>query len=728
MPYLAAGTLVAEHFEVEALLGHGGMGAVYRAKDRQLGRRVAIKLGLRGTDVARIQREASVLASLAHPNVVTIYEIGEHDGAPFVAMELCNGGTLRAWLETPRPWRTIVERFRSVGDGLAAAHAAGIVHGDIKPDNILLGDDGRPRLADFGLARATHTDNDGDGERLKAAGTPRYMAPELAHGPPTARSDQFAFAVAMFEALAGTEPFSRDADERRKQIESGPSTQLPVPRRISAAIARALRADPEARWPDVATLIAQLQPPRRRWLVPALATAVLGTAVVIAFAPWRTSGADNEDLTSIQPARCDGLPVDIDGEWTPATRAEVIAAHPRGSGAVALFADELGYFVREWREARLRLCKTLPTEPSWSLAIGDAGRACLLARRDDLRLLRSLRDLDSAELVGHVVALDAPSSCADVNRLESHARTASIEPVEREYRAIAMLRDRGHGAEALGRAKALVASLPRDAPPLALAMANSLLGELLLAQVGLAESAAPTRTAFFAYRVAGSPQAFDPALRLVDAYSQAGELALAEEWLAHARAEAQRVTVSPSNRAILELIAARLLSLRGDHDGAFTAAEAAARSLDDSEDPRTVLTVHSIRSSQSIFLAEARRLEESLAIARELVAALEKLYGPAHPLLINDLFNVGLGELDLGRPADALVTLRRAREIADASLPPNAVLRGYALWNEALALGRNDPRGARTLFDHAIAVVEAAQGASADVAQLRADREKWSRP
>jgi tetratricopeptide (TPR) repeat protein len=700
LPLLAPGTLIAEQFEVEALLGRGGMGAVYRAKDRALGRRVAIKLGLRGSDVARIQREGSTLARLAHPNVVTIFEIGSHDGTPFVAMELCAGGSLRGWLATPRPWRLIVERFVAVGQGLAAAHAAGIVHGDIKPDNILLGEDDRPRLADFGLATISGGDDRAGG------GTPRYMAPELARGPATVASDQYAFAVALHEALAG-------ADAR-------------APRRIVAALARAMRAEPSARWPDVATLLGELQPPRRRWLAPVLAggaVAVAAIAVVVLREPADVS----DELRSVQPARCEGLPVDLDREWTPAQAATLRAAHPRGNGAARLLTDVIDHFAAEWTTARRRLCKELPTLPSWSPAIGDAGRTCLFGMREELRRLVALRDLEAAELVANVLALTMPASCAEPARLEATSPDPTVIRVTAEHDAIGRLRDQGQAGQALARARALVASLPSDAPPLAIGKANAVLGELLLAQVGLDASAAPTRTAFFAYRVAGSVQAFEPALRLVDAYTQTGQLELAEEWFAHATAEAQRVAISAMNRGALDLLSARLRSVRGDHAGALAAAEGALRGVDASTDPRRVISSLQIRSSLAIFLAELKRLDESVAVSRQVVAGREQLYGPAHSVLISDLFNIGLGELDLGHVEAARGALTRARTIADATLPPDAVLRGFALWNEGLAVGRTDRRAARALFDRALAIIVAAEGEnSTDAVDLRADRARWS--
>src|SRR5262249_17987551 len=135
----------------------GGMGVVYLARDLRLERDVAIKLGTArsAAALARVEREAKALARITHPNIVVVYEVGEIDGRVFVAMEYVSAGTARAWLaRKPRTPREILALYGAAGDGLAAAHAAGIVHRDFKPDNVLVGDDGRPRVADFGLARA----------------------------------------------------------------------------------------------------------------------------------------------------------------------------------------------------------------------------------------------------------------------------------------------------------------------------------------------------------------------------------------------------------------------------------------------------------------------------------------------------------------------------------------------------------------------------------------------
>ncbi|MET0791778.1 MAG: protein kinase, partial [Polyangiaceae bacterium] len=214
-------------------LGSGGMGVVYEAHDPNLDRRVAIKLMLSALDESRLAREARALAKLAHPNVVNVHDVGTADGHLFIAMELVDGTTLRHWLtERTRSFRESLEVLIQAGRGLAAAHAAGLVHRDFKPDNVIVGRDGRVRVVDFGIvgaigtaeaearadARAvasTYADQESTmtvGPITAAGaivGTPAYMAPEQHRAEATDESaDQFAFCVVLWELVYGSRPFN----------------------------------------------------------------------------------------------------------------------------------------------------------------------------------------------------------------------------------------------------------------------------------------------------------------------------------------------------------------------------------------------------------------------------------------------------------------------------------------------------------------------------------------
>ena len=197
-------------------LGAGAMGVVYRAEDGDLGRLVALKLLHRPDDLLtdRLIREARAMAQVNHPNVVAVYDVGIADGTTYIAMELVEGMSLRLWQQQRRSAAEIVAAYIAAGRGLAAAHAAGIVHRDFKPDNCLVGSDGRTRVTDFGLAAArasgapppSQIDLTSTGSVL---GTPAYMAPEqFTGGNVDPRTDQFNFCVALHEALYGARPFS----------------------------------------------------------------------------------------------------------------------------------------------------------------------------------------------------------------------------------------------------------------------------------------------------------------------------------------------------------------------------------------------------------------------------------------------------------------------------------------------------------------------------------------
>jgi eukaryotic-like serine/threonine-protein kinase len=250
------------------VIGHGGMGVVLAAHDPELDRPVAIKLvqpsvpsavAARAHDLLR--REAQAMARLHHINVVAIHDVGTHDGRTFLAMQLVSGESLDRWLRGPgattRSWRAVLAMCVDAGRGLAAAHRAGIVHRDVKPQNILVGDDGIARIADFGLAIAGRSEGD------SAGGTPAYMAPEQHRGAASARSDQFSYCVTVFEALFRTRPFAgRSAAELAAEIEAGRVREIRrgnVPQRVLAALVRGLAAEPADRFATLDELLGALE-------------------------------------------------------------------------------------------------------------------------------------------------------------------------------------------------------------------------------------------------------------------------------------------------------------------------------------------------------------------------------------------------------------------------------------------------------------------------------------
>lgn len=282
-------------------LGAGAMGVVYRAVDPQLGREVAIKVLRRQHPHLRerLGREARAMAQVSHPNVVAVYDVGEADGQLYIAMELVLGQTLRQWQEqTRRAPGEIVELYQAAGRGLAAAHAAGIVHRDFKPDNVLIGRDGRPRVTDFGLAgdlgdqRAGAAGDQGPLTLTRTGmlvGTPVYMAPEqFGGGNIDSRSDQWAFCVSLFEALCGQRPFSGatwdelSANVCAGRIAGGGARPAPALERI---VRRGLSVRPGDRHATMDELLAELGRDRGRpWRRAALACGAVAAAFSIGLA------------------------------------------------------------------------------------------------------------------------------------------------------------------------------------------------------------------------------------------------------------------------------------------------------------------------------------------------------------------------------------------------------------------------------------------------------------
>jgi predicted Ser/Thr protein kinase len=333
---------------LERELGAGAMGVVHAAFDPDLQRQIALKV-LHGANVTpkareRLLREARAMARLTHPSVVTVYEVGTANGRDFVAMELIYGETLADWLRaTNRPLAAILDAFVAAGRGLAAAHAAGVVHRDFKPHNVLRSREGRIVVIDFGLAREAEGKPPLDmalpvGADLveptplvgitvtgSLLGTPPYMAPEQwCSGAVTPATDQFAFCVALWEALAGERPYCGPTlDELRSKIASGPSAldASRIPCRMRGLLRRGLDPDPARRWPSMGALLAQLSRARRKSvLAPALAGGVLAAAAVLVFVL-----RPGEAL----PPTCEPPVRDLATVWSPAIPESIeVDAYP----------------------------------------------------------------------------------------------------------------------------------------------------------------------------------------------------------------------------------------------------------------------------------------------------------------------------------------------------------------------------------------------------------------
>ena len=337
-----------DRYEIEALLGEGGMGRVYLARDTRLGRKVALKVlhkaFTEGDGPARLLREARAAAALDHPNAIAIFDVGEADGVAYLAMEYLDGRSLRECVgDTTIP---IVQRIRWLADiarALAAAHARGLVHRDIKPANVMVRADGSLKVLDFGIARQSHTtDSLGATAREVAeradtftgpgmvVGTPDYMAPEqMLSKPVDGRSDQFAWGVTAYELLTGSRPWTDSSDFVRLVAEVVCPDPVPtlmgkpeVSRAVAEVVDRALRKDPAERHASMLEIVKALDavtsvrrslpPPRRRRVaVAALLGAVGATALLGSGLALKQHHGERQNPKLLLPLAAPGRP----GVW-----------------------------------------------------------------------------------------------------------------------------------------------------------------------------------------------------------------------------------------------------------------------------------------------------------------------------------------------------------------------------------------------------------------------------
>ena len=388
-------------------LGSGGMGVVFTAYDPELDRKVAVKVlqtssvGSRATaGRVRLLREAQAMAKLAHPNVIAIYDVGTLDDDVFLAMEFIDGSTLRDFIAKRREagtfdWRATLRLFVEAGRGLSAAHAAGIVHRDFKPENVMIDENGRARVLDFGLARPARESSPSSDEvvvespsgrfeqRLTATGavmgTPFYMAPEQHRGDIVdERADQFSFCVGLWEALYDARPFrGASLPELTRVILAGeieaPPRGAKIPLRIRRALERGMATDPDARFPSMELLLAELDRDvgARRRLIALGGTLVIVPSAIVAVV-----------LVASRDAPCENAAMNIEAVWNDASRERTRAAfrsHPDADGEAALERVEaqLDAYASEWSTARKAACEATLVRHEQSQQVLESRYACL---------------------------------------------------------------------------------------------------------------------------------------------------------------------------------------------------------------------------------------------------------------------------------------------------------------------------------------------------------------
>ena len=468
-------------YRLRRKIGMGGMGVVFAGHDELLAREIAIKFLFRregpSDAQSRLLREAQALARLAHPNVIAVHEVAEYEGHVFIVMEFVVGAPLRTWLrDAPRTRAEILGVMLQAGQGLAAMHAAGLVHRDVKPDNIMVGDNGRVRVMDFGLARAAKEPvapsgpgPDDSSSSLLAVdvtrtgallGTPGYMAPEqYHHETSTARTDIFSFCVVLFEALHGERPFVGAGPLAIREAilrgELRATASADVPRWLDAIVRRGLAADPDARWPSMPALLAALADDpdaRRRRIARSAAILLLVAGVVSLLVLWSVSLARERARERAEQRAAEHLAA----VEKAVRRADAAGDAPLAEATFqAFFADPAHHgtraFAGAWqlRGDRARARDDLDAAltgyaHAYVHATADADETTALRRmaevfhlrRDGIALGQVLSTLRAREPVDPTLALDAallerdlPAAVAELARLPADHPLAAWRPL-----------------------------------------------------------------------------------------------------------------------------------------------------------------------------------------------------------------------------------------------------------------------------------------------------------
>ncbi|NMO22680.1 serine/threonine protein kinase [Pyxidicoccus fallax] len=718
-------------------LGKGGMGEVFEAFDPELRRTVAIKVlhdrQLSGeshdTRAMRLMREAQAMARLSHPNVLTVHDVGTHDGRVFLAMAKVDGGNLRQWLkQAPRSFRQVLPVCLAMGRGLAAAHAAGLVHRDFKPDNVLLNGEGGVWVTDFGIAREASDGSEattvpllGEGEGEvpltvtgAMVGTPAYMAPEQYAGRPAdARSDQFSFCISVYEALAGQRPFEEGTLRRMavtlldtarakegaivERPDLAPPPHPKVPGWVHRLLVRGLSVSPEARFPSMDALLDALSKDpsaaRRKWL--GGAAAVLG-GVALASGVALTVAKPQE-----QARPCTGAPELFARSWGAPQRgmmekAFLASGAPDAAGAFSRAAKALDAYGTEWSTMHQQACeatRVTGAQPESHLALR---MACLDRRLRSVDALTAELSRADAALVARsseaVALLRGVSGCANIEALsapvplpEDPAVRAKVEEVRGQVAHAQALLDAGRYPQALPIAKAAAGSAralkyrPLEAEALhVLGWAHQRLSQVEESMTTWAEAMAAATAG--RHDELAVQLATDLVAGLSDDRNYYSEAHL---WARQAHALLERLGGSPELEGKLSNNEG-VLAYREDKFEDAAAHYGRAVALRERALGPEHLDVGKSLNNLGMVLARQNRAAEALPLYRRALAITEERLGPQHPMLANTFANLGIAEKELGHYPEALKWMERA----------------YALRRDTL--GADHPQTLRMLNDMAM--------------------------
>ncbi len=713
-------------FEIEGLLGQGAMGAVYRARDPALDRMVAVKLlrarAVPGTDgLTALKAEARALARLSHPNVVGVLDVGEHEDQVFIAMEFVRGQTLDQWAakvsqRAPRRLERLVEFSLDAVRGLGAAHAVDIVHRDVKPQNMLVGDDGRLRVADFGLAvdsldacpatlreslKADRRSETTDAPSGPVVGTPAYMSPEQFEGAASPLSDQFSLCMSLWEVAFAERPFAGSTmlavlDAIERGAIRLPATTQADARWFASVIRPGLAWRPEDRYPTLTELEAALLrgPPssRRPWLLwGTVAATMLGGAGALATAPVGPADA------------CAHVADAATTVWTERRQAALSSA-PDVQAAV-------GAYVDAWSEARVEFCTAAQETPDF-----DATMRCLDQQLQSvdafLAVVVDSTPSDPDGLMTLAKGWPAADRCVDPEvraafRLpDDPAHVERIEALERDLIEDTAREAIDPASVALPRAEDLVARARAVGHDPVLAIALEHLGERLTV-AGDGEAAAvrfeeayqvASRAGMASSAVRSATSAATVYTRLLGRYEDAERMLRAGESLLPRLAEDRT-----KERVQVVYSWSELLSAQGRADEARRRLQAAlVTATAPLDEARLSEELGSVEIRLGIYDDAERNSKRALELFRQEL-------GPDHPQVATVLTNLGRTWLERGRAAEARDAFREALRIAALLVGednPTYAMLDANLGTAYMLLGQRDQ--ARAAHERALAVFEAA--------------------